>query len=67
MTEKKEEENKMRSLWDVAPCTSSLVGADRHFTGVYCFHHQGSDETQGSHFHTRRRENLISHKNKIKE
>jgi hypothetical protein len=29
----------MTDLWDKAPC--SLVGVDRCFRGIYCFHHQG--------------------------
>jgi hypothetical protein len=32
---------KMRTLWDVAPC--SLVGLDRRFRGAYCLHHQVYD------------------------
>jgi hypothetical protein len=54
---------KMGALQYIAPC--SLARVDRRFRGAYCIHHQvrNGDYTalyipEGSHLHTRRRENL---------
>jgi hypothetical protein len=66
---------KMTVFWDVAPC--SLIKVYRRFKCACCLHHQGDSlsETpanfyrtsrrnipEDSHFHTRRRENLESHR-----
>jgi hypothetical protein len=54
---------KMGALQYIAPC--SLARVDRRFRDVYCIHHQVRDGDytalyipEGSHLHTRRRENL---------
>jgi hypothetical protein len=59
----------MTAFWNIAPC--SLGRTERRFRGSYCLHYQCdeySKETtrryngEVSHRHTRRRENLISHR-----
>jgi hypothetical protein len=62
----------MTAFWDIAPC--NLIEVDRRFRGAYCLHHHGDhrlfqllrDYTaqipQDCQLHTRRRENLKSHK-----
>jgi hypothetical protein len=37
----------MKALWDIA--SGSLVEAGRRLGGVYCFHHQGSDDGGSKH------------------
>jgi hypothetical protein len=49
-------------FWDILPCKMIV---DRRFRGAYCLHHQGSLKyipEDNSEHHTRRRENLKSHK-----
>jgi hypothetical protein len=56
-------EHNMSVSWDVVPC--SLAEVYQCFRGAYCLHHQcgcGSNITEDSRFHTRRRENLKSHR-----
>jgi hypothetical protein len=43
-------------FWDVLPCKMIV---DRRFRGAYCLHHSTSQKNSD---HTRRRENLKSHK-----
>jgi hypothetical protein len=65
--------SKMTVLWDDAPC--SLVETGRRFRGAYCFYHEGDEaslkrrqsppdytaQRPEKNFHTRRRDNLITH------
>jgi hypothetical protein len=47
-------------FWDVEPCR--LVGLYRRFKCAYCLHHLGDTSQKILKLHTRRRENLKSHK-----
>jgi hypothetical protein len=58
-------------FWDVLPCKMIV---DRRFRGAYCLHHQGSVDNHfarqyipedNSEHHTRRCENLKSHKSRM--
>jgi hypothetical protein len=54
---------KMIAFWDIAPC--SLVEVDRRFRGAYCLRHCPDGDyfnPEGCNLHTRRRENLKSHR-----
>jgi hypothetical protein len=53
----------MTALWYIAPC--SIVEVDRRFRGAYCLRRQGDESRRNipeGCLHTRRRENLKSHK-----
>jgi hypothetical protein len=58
---------KMIAFWDIPLCT--VIEVNRRFRGAYCVHQQGETTrryiAEGYHLHTRRRENLKSHRNNL--